>query len=600
MLVFLLAALLCGAVVHGIGSALAAEPSPSASGPVTLHVGWTAEPDNLNPFIGWESSSLEIFHLNYDYLVGFRADDLQPVPALATSWEHSADGKVWTFKLREGVTWHDGEPFTADDVVFTFRYIMDNELGNYLSYTAFIDAVEAVDPYTVRFVCSRPKANMVGMPLFVVPEHIWSNVDPKAAGRSYPNKPPIVGTGPFQTVEWERGKYVRMVANKDYWAGAPQIDEIIFSLYQNADTMATDLRSGALQVAWDIPKAQFAPLDEADGITAINGAVNGFTHLGFNCYQDDASLGHPVLKDWRFRRALNWAIDKERVVDVAYTGHAMPATTLIRSGYYKPPLDYHWEPPADQLYTYDAAKAEAALDAAGYRDTDGDGLRDYEGEPIALRLYARSQSATDQMVGKLITGWLEKIGLQIDYQVIDEGALTDKIYNFDGDVYAPDYDLFLWYWYSDPDPNFLLSVLSEEQIMNWSDTSWSNSRYEELYREQQTTVDPARRVELVRQMQEIAYRESPYIPLTYIEWLEAYDDGDWTGWVRTPGGDGSVIYTQFNLDTYLQVHPVAASAGASSSSGSAALVTVIVVLAALAVAAGLLLARRRRGQKVEE
>ncbi len=119
------AALLLAGLAGGVASAFGADTSSPAASPaadkIVLHVGWTAEPDNLNPMIGYETSALEIFHLNYDYLVGFRASDLQPTPELATSWEHSPDGKVWTFKLREGVKWQDGEPFTADDVVFTFR-----------------------------------------------------------------------------------------------------------------------------------------------------------------------------------------------------------------------------------------------------------------------------------------------------------------------------------------------------------------------------------------------------------------------------------------------------------------------------------------------
>ena len=130
--------------------------------------------------------------------------------------------------------------------------------------------------------------------------------------------------------------------------------------------------------------------------------------MGFNCYTGKASLGNPVLKDAAFRQALNWAIDKQKIVDFGYFGHAKPATTIIRAGYYKPPLDYHWQPAEGEVYTFDPAKAKSELDAAGYKDTDGDGVReDKAGKPVELRLFARSQSATDQRVGKLITGWLE-------------------------------------------------------------------------------------------------------------------------------------------------------------------------------------------------
>ena len=593
----LLAVLLAGGLVWGVEGALGTDASTSPAGKVILRVGWTAEPDNLNPFIGYDTSSFEIWHLNYDLLVGFRASDLRPVPELATSWSHSPDGKVWTFKLREGVKWHDGEPFTADDVKFTFDYIIKNQMGNYTMYTADIEKVEVVDPLTVRFVCSKPKANMLSMVVHILPKHIWSKVSPDAASRRYANNPPIVGTGPFQVVEWRRGQYVRLVANKDYWRGAPKVDEVVFSLYKNADTMAADLKAGTIQVAWDIPQAQFDSLDAAPDLTSIGGIINGYYELGFNCYEGKASLGNPVLRDPIFRRALNWAVDKQRIVDLVYMGHASPATTIIRSNYYKPPIDYHWEPPADQLYTFDPKKAMAALDAAGYRDTDGDGVREYNGKPIQLRLYARTQSSADQLVGKLLTGWFEAIGLKIDFRIIDEGALNDKIFNFESDTYAPDYDLFLWYWLSDPDPNFILSVLTKEQIGSWSDSNWANAEYDRLYAEQQATIDPEARKQLIWKMQQIVYQQSPYIPLTYPQWLESYNDGTWTGWVKSPADDGPVIYSMNNIDSYLFAHPK----GAAESGGSSKAVWIVIaVAAAVAIAVIAVVSRRRRSRAVEE
>lgn len=599
-----LAALLVCGLAFGAVSAVADDPASPAASPAAatvLHVGWTAEPDNLNPMVGYETSALEIFHLNYDYLVGFKASDLQPTPELATSWTHSTDGKVWTFKLREGVKWQDGEPFTADDVAFTFQTIIEDEVSNYVGYTEFIETVEAIDPSTVEFTCSKPKTNMLGMPIPILPEHIWSKLTAAQITNTFANDPPMIGTGPFQVVEWKRGEYVRAVANKDYWRGAPKADEVIWSLYKNQDTMAADLKSGAIQVAWDIPQAQFEPLDADANLAAIGGVLNGFNHMGFNCYTGKASLGNPVLKDAAFRRALNWAIDKQKVVDIGYFGHAEPATTIIRANYYKPPLDFHWQPAEGEVYTFDPARAGSELDAAGYRDADGDGIReDKAGEPIELRLYARSQSATDQRVGKLITGWLEAVGVKIDFQVIDEGAMSDKIYNYKGDTFAPDYDIFLWYWYSDPDPNFILSVLTEAQIGSWSDTQWSDAEYDRLYTQQQTTLDTEARIELVGKMQQIAYDQSPYITLTYPEWLEAYNDAQWTGWVRTPSGDGPVIYTQYNIDSYLFAEPKPAVEEAATGGSGSAGVIVAVVIAVVVVAGVTVVIMRRRKRAVEE
>lgn len=587
-----LAVVVGGGLGWGVVSAFGADATPSPAAKTVLRVGWTAEPDNLNPFIGYETSALEVFHLNYDFLVGFAAKDLSPVPELAAELPTvenggiTEGGKVWTFKIRDEAKWHDGEPCTAEDVKFTFDYIMDNDLSNFTSYCDFIDKVEVVDPLTVRFVCSKPKANMLGLTLWIMPEHIWSKVPGKDAGTSYKNEPPIVGNGPFQCVEWKRGQYVRMVANKDYWRGAPKVDEIVFSLYENADSMAADLQAGNIQVAWDIPQAQFDKLDADPNLKAIGGALNGFTHMGFNCYEGKHSKGDPALRDWRFRQALNWAIDRDEIIASAYLGHARPATSIIASDYYSDERDIHWEPPAEMLYSYDPAKAEAALDAAGYTDSDGDGVRERDGKPIELRLFARSQSTTDQRVGKMLVGYLKKVGLGIDYEVIDENAMSDKIYTFteDGD-YAPDYDMFLWYWFNDPDPNFIFSVLTEDQVGWWSDTGWVNEEYEELYYEQQTTVDPQARREILWKLQQIVYEQCPYITLTYPEWLEAYDDTRWTGWVQSPEQIGPVIYSEYSIDSYLFAEPAAETAEGESSNTALIVVIVAAVIVAAVVAA---------------
>ena len=594
------AAVLAAGVTWGVVGALAAaSPTPSASsGALILHVGWTTEPDNLNPFIGYESSALEIFHLNYDFLVGFRAGDLQPQPELATSWSHSPDGKTWIFHLRRGVTWQDGAPFTARDVVFTYETIIKDQASNFTTYTGFIKDVVALDDHTVRFDCTSPKANMLGMVVYILPAHVWSKVSAKTLASSYPNDPPLVGTGPFQTVQWVKGNYVRLVANKHYWRGAPKIDEIIFQYYTNSDTMASDLKAGRLQLAWDIPQAQVASTNGRDGLTAYGGVLNGFDELGFNCYTGASSLGAGVLRDWRFRQALQCAVDKQKIVQIGYEGHAVPATTIIRAGYYRQPLDWHWQPPADQTYTFDLAKAGQMLTAAGYPLRNGVRV-DRSGKPIVLRLFARSESVTDQQVAKLIVGWFGELGLKVKLTIMDEGTLTSHIFNTTGaGVYAPDYDMFLWYWYSDPDPDFILSVLTKSQINGWGDTGFDDPAYDALYARQEVTVDPQARKQIVWQMQQLIYRESPYIPLVYPEWLEAYNSKDWSGWVRSPAGNGPVFYSEYNIDTFLDVHPIATASGGGSpvglwaGAGAAAIVVVIVV--------AVVLGRRGRQQAVEE
>lgn len=215
LFVALVVCILGTSLVHGLASATASDASSAAdSGKVTFRIGWPREPDNLNPFIGWENSSFEIWALQYDFLFGFGKDE-QPTLDLAAEFPTkenggiSPDGKTWTIKLRQGVEWQDGVPLTAEDVAFTYNYSIQNELFAFGIMTIGIDHVDVVDPFTVKIVCTRPKADMERLWLPILPKHVWSKVDPKTVESSYSNKPPIVGSGPFQVVEFKKGRHLR-------------------------------------------------------------------------------------------------------------------------------------------------------------------------------------------------------------------------------------------------------------------------------------------------------------------------------------------------------------------------------------------------------
>ena len=541
----------------------AASTSPSPGSDSVLHVGWVQEPDNLNPFIGIQGTDYMLWHMNYDFLVGFDAKTLEPRPELATKWEVSPDGKVWTFTIRSDAKWQDGPPVTASDVAFTFNYIVDNKLLNLAAYTTGIVKAVAVDATHVQIYTSAPKANMLKMIVPILPEHIWSKVSGKAASSSYQNKPPIVGSGPFQITEWQKGKFVRLVANKSYWGGTPKVNEVIFQLYTNADTMTQDLKLGTIEGAIDLPTAQFKPLGTTPGITTNKATSWSFTELAMNCYDSPDSKGNPVLKDPQFRQAVNWAVDRQKVVDVAYQGYATLGSSLV-----VPYSKYHWEPPADQAFAYDPNKANAILDAAGYRDVNGDGYRETkDGKKLTLRFYATTDSVPNQTAGKLIVDWLRKVGIRLDFQVIDAGALISYEYSYAAGKYTADWDLLIWYWVEDVDPNFIMDIYTPQQIEGWNDCLWTNPQYTKLNAQQAQTIDEAARIPIVQQMQQIFYEGAAYAILDYPYQLEAYNTKDWQGWVHVPaeapnGQQGAVIYNYNNIDTYRFVEPKVATAAA--------------------------------------
>jgi peptide/nickel transport system substrate-binding protein len=605
---FCLSLLLAAVVALALAGVAMASASPTPSllsggtgDKTSLHIGWVQDVDNLNPFIGLQGTDYMLWHLNYDFLVGFDPKTLEPRPELATAWEVSPDGKVWTFTIRSGSTFNDGVPVTAKDVAFTFNYIVDNKLLNLATYTNGIVKAEAVDDTTVKIYTDAPKANMLRMVVPILPEHIWSKVSGKAATSTYQNSPPIVGNGPFQIAEWQKGKFVRLEANPSYWGGAPKVDEVIFQLYTNPDTMAQDLKLGTIDGALDVPPAQFKQLGSEPGLEANNATSWRFIELGMNCYDSPDSLGNPVLLDPEFRKAVNWAVDRQKVADVAYQGYATVGSTII-----VPYSKYHWEPPADSLFTYDSAKANALLDAAGYKDVDGDGFRETkDGKKLSLRFYATSDSPENQTAGKLIVGWLKDVGIKLQFQVLDVGALLDAQYNYKGDTYAPDWDMFIWYWTQDVDPNFQVDIYTPAQIEGWNDCLWTDPEYTKLNTQQLQTIDETARKPIIDQMQQIFYEAAPYALLAYPFQLEAYDTADWQGWVHVPGDatggqQGAVLYSYNNIDTYRFVEPKTASIENTATSSNTTLIIVIVVVVLVVVGAALLLLRRARGRSETE
>ena len=576
----------------------ATSPSP-APGQTVLKVGWDIEPDNLNPFVGIEQSSYELYHLEYDFLTNYAPSHLQTEPGLATSWTHSPDGLTWTFTIRSGVKWQDGVPLTAHDVAFTYNFMMKYKLQAFLAALAGIKTVSAPNDTTVVIACSRPKADILSMWVPILPQHIWGRFHSYTQAYNFANKPPIVGSGPFQVVQWVHGQYIRCVANKSYWAGAPKVDQLIFSLYTDQTTMASDLSNGIIQLAIDLPPAQIKGMQSDKNVSAQPCAQKAFDYLSFNCYTGPSG-GNPVLRDWKFRNALNWAVDKQQIVSLAYDGYATPGSTLFEPNFYDPTLDWHWTPPAGEAYTFDLTKAGDMLTAAGYPLVNGVRLNK-QGQPIVLRLWGRQDSPQSQVMGKLITQWFRQLGLKIQYSVHDDSTLTDGQLNYVGKTYKPDYDMYIWEWEpSGSDPSRRLGYFTTDQIQNSNDCCWSDAQYDRLFQVQASTLDQQQRKQVVWQMEKIFYQQTPYIVLDYPKLLEGWNTASWTGWERIPQPDGAVAFLSDNVDNYRIVGPAAATTASGSGLSTAGVVgIVVVVLVAAGVVLVLVLRRRRRNVALE-
>ena len=598
------AAAAAAALVGGLISsrATAASPSP-ASGKVTLKIGVVEPPDNMNPCIGWSDIVYKIYEVEYLQFVGRDAETWQPQPGvgIAESWELSPDGLTWTFHLNQGLAWHDGVPVTAEDVAFTFNFIIDNDVSAFTPTTMYVEKVVVVDPATVKVICTQPKANLLSSTMFVLPKHIWSKISPQDATTKFENPPPVIGDGPFQVVEWKRNDYVRLVANKDFHLGPygpPKIDELIFVQYQNADTMVQDLKAGNVDGVYMVPPAQYESLENTPGVAVAKYTWFNWDYIGFNCYAGK-SRGNPVLRDQRFRVALEYAIDREKIVDTAYQGYAIPGYTFLPPGDWKDP-DYSWQPPDGVRRDFDPAKANQLLDAAGY-EMGPDGIRlDKYGKPIVLRLWATNASPECQRAAKLIAGWFRKVGVGTKLAVWDDGVYYDAIWNYEGDTFVPDFDMYIWYWdgYHDAGQNF--SCFTTSQIENNNEFAWSNKEFDRLDMLQNRTIDPNQRAEVVKQMQEVMYEDCPCIVLSHPYKLQAYRTDKWTGWQRARYGTGPAFVSGNTPYIYQNLEPRTATASGGGLSSTLTLVIVVVAAVAAAAVAFFLVLRGRRRRAEEE
>jgi peptide/nickel transport system substrate-binding protein len=549
----------------------ASAPAHTAS---TFVIGLKQDIDSLNPYDGVLASAFDAYQMMYDYLTDVSPKDMTPVPSLATSWETSADGKTWTFHIRHGVKWSDGQDLTADDVVFSYERVLapdSTENGQYGSGLENVTKVTAADPYTVVFTTSAPSATLLastqsgGVP--IVPKHIWSSISESKVA-DFANDQNPVGSGPFRMVEARKGQFYRFLANKTYWNGAPHVNEIDFRIYAGEETMTEALKKGDIDFAEDLSSNAYAGLKgENNPDIALNHGPSTYTYeLGFNngaATVDNKPIGdgNPALKNVLVRQAIDYAIDKQTIVNKVLLGYGTPAYGEISTLY---PI-WHWEATGAEKRTFDPNKAKALLDQAGY-PMGPNGVRvGPNGKPLALRLFGRADSPESKTEVQYIKEWLTGIGIKISDQIMSEDALTDIIGK-------GNYDLFQWDWGFGPDPDATLSVFAcdarstEDKgaiSAGWSDSYYCNPQFEALYKQQKSIINEQQRRTVVQAAVKNLYDNAVYSVLYYGDTLEAYRSDRFTGFVKQPTTGGPVS-SQLGTWSYRSITPVTGQKPAKS------------------------------------
>jgi peptide/nickel transport system substrate-binding protein len=620
-------------VALGLISLLLLPAVPAASAAegddAVLRVGTTQDLDSMNPFETALVVGFEVFTLNYELLVAFDGA-LQPSPGFASEWTVNGDGTEYTFTIPEGKTWSDGEPATSEDARFTFQMVLDainSEAGSMcLGYldpyvaNAAVTEVSAPDPQTFVVTLERPNDRILQTYIPILPAHVWEGETFETICENQ-FETPIVGSGPYQAQEWQTGQSITFAANPN-WDGDLAASEVVIQIFESADTMTQALRQDELDYAHGITSDQFDALEGEENIETVAGTANGFTELGFNTYGTgtgntipDGGPSTPALLDPAFRDALGYAINKEELVDRVLGGYGEIGTTQV------PPFQTRWHKEPETVRTFDIEEAARRLDAAGY-PLEGSARVDKEGNPIVLDLVFPDSEATYPQSAEFIVEWFGELGIEVNSQQYDSDTLIDIMLPPEAGDYTADYDLFIWGWAGDVDPNSLLEIFTCDQIGNSSDSLWCNPEYDELFEQQNLATSPEERKALIDQMQEMMYNEAPYHILFYDATLSAYRTDVFTGWVNQPEngtplfGYGPWGYLQLQLASEAEpsAEPSGPTASGPAATGGAAtpapgnggqqtsnpltdnpaLIAAILGLVAIAVVA-LFLVRRRRG-----
>lgn len=455
-----------------------------------LVVGQIAEPKSLDPHAVTAVNDFRILMNVYDGLVRYQDGKLEVEPGLAESWEISDDGLTYTFKLRQGVKFHDGSDFNAEAVKFNFDRMLDKEhpfhhTGPFpLSFFfSAIKETEVVDADTVRFHLNEPYApflSNLAYPTGLIVSPAAVKKHDKEFGR-HPS-----GTGPFTFAEWESNSKVVLTRNDDYWDGAPKIKTVVFRPVTDANTRVTEMLSGGLDLMMEVPPDNVSTFGDSKDFTVYEQAG---PHLWFLIL----NLKEGPMADQKVRQAVNYAINKESLVK-----NVLQDTATVAAG--PIPKAFAWAYD-DSLtpYPYDPDKAAKMIEEAGFKDAEitfyvtegGSGMLD----PIPM--------------GTAIQADLAKVGLKVKIETYEWNTFLGKVNpGLEGKA-----DMAEMAWMTnDPDtlPFLALRTAAWPDKGGFNSGYYSNPKVDELLEKARRSTDQAERAKLYKEMQQIVYKDAPW------------------------------------------------------------------------------------------
>lgn len=445
----------------------------------------------LLPVLASDSSSADIIGLIYNGLVKYDKD-LNLVGDLAEKWDISQDNLRIRFYLRKDVKWQDGKPFTAKDVEFTYKLIIDPKTPTaYATDFLRVKEFRALDPYTIEVTYEKPYAPALGSwGQGMVPAHLLEGQDVNQS----PLKRNPIGTGPYKFTKWKTGERIVVDSYHDYFEGRPYIDRVMTRVIPDLATMFLELRAGRLDQMALTPLQYRRQTDTPwfkENFVRYKYLGFGYTYLGYN------------LKDWKFqdkkvRQALTTAINKESIVQGVLLGLGQPAYTP-----YKP--DTFWYNPNVRKFRYNPAKAKEMLAEAGWKDTDGDGILDKDGKPFEFTIITNQGNELRKNAATIIQSDLKKVGIRVKIRVIEWAAFLKNFIN------KRNFEACLLGWQTGPEPN-QIDIWNSKKIgetqLNF--VTYQNPKVDKLLDDGASTYNRDERKKYYDEFQAIIAEDQPY------------------------------------------------------------------------------------------
>jgi len=475
------------------------QPPPTQPAGGTVIWGYLQEPSRLNPIVAPDVVTKWLIETIFDGLVAIN-DKMEIIPELATTWDISADGKVYTFKLRTDVKWHDGKPFTADDVKFTYDSIIDPKQPNTLAKSdyALVDKIEAVDPATARITLKSANSSFLSkLAVGIAPKALLEGQQLDTA--AFNRKP--VGTGPFMVQEWTAGQKVVLVANPNYFRGKPKIDRLIWQVIPDSNVLTVQLVNGDIDGALIIDPKDLSKFQN-NAKYKVYESIGANTYIGFN-------NENPLFTDQRVRQALNYGLDKKAIIDQIVGGQGIWSTSEILAGTWAYNSNVN-------KYEYDVAKAKSLLDAAGWK-VGASGVREKDGKPFKFTLLTNSGDKLREGIALFARQQWSDLGVNMDVQFLEANTfINDRVLksNFEAIFLASSVNV---------DPDFLSRRWSCAAMQNGNNfLRWCSPDVDKLLVQGIALTAQADRKKVYDQVQQIITDASPIVPIYYPKTLWAF------------------------------------------------------------------------------